>query len=80
MRAQELNRTESGEQSPAHWSGADGVFRLVLRDDVGSGRLRPRMTLGCPTVPCVGAWGHHVAFLHPKDQGGVLIELVEEAH
>jgi methylmalonyl-CoA/ethylmalonyl-CoA epimerase len=25
-----------------------------------------------------GAWGHKVAFLHPKDQGGVLIELVEE--
>ncbi|MBI4061308.1 MAG: methylmalonyl-CoA epimerase [Elusimicrobia bacterium] len=25
-----------------------------------------------------GAWGHRVAFLHPKDQGGVLIELVEE--
>lgn len=27
-----------------------------------------------------GAWGHTVAFLHPKDHGGVLIELVEEAH
>jgi methylmalonyl-CoA/ethylmalonyl-CoA epimerase len=27
-----------------------------------------------------GAWGHRVAFLHPKDQGGVLIELVEESH
>jgi methylmalonyl-CoA/ethylmalonyl-CoA epimerase len=27
----------------------------------------------------LGAWGHKVAFLHPKDQGGVLIELVEEA-
>ncbi len=27
-----------------------------------------------------GAWGHNVAFLHPKNQGGVLIELVEEAH
>ena len=26
-----------------------------------------------------GAGGHKVAFLHPKDQGGVLIELVEEA-
>ncbi|MBI2386870.1 MAG: methylmalonyl-CoA epimerase [Elusimicrobia bacterium] len=26
-----------------------------------------------------GAWGHQVAFLHPKDQGGVLIELVEES-
>ena len=24
-----------------------------------------------------GAWGHKVAFLHPKSQGGVLIELVE---
>ena len=30
-------------------------------------------------APRPGAWGHHVAFLHPKDQGGVLIELVEEA-
>jgi methylmalonyl-CoA/ethylmalonyl-CoA epimerase len=30
--------------------------------------------------PRLGAWGHHVAFLHPKDQGGVLIELVEESH
>lgn len=27
-----------------------------------------------------GAWGHQVAFLHPKDQGGVLVELVEEGH
>lgn len=27
-----------------------------------------------------GAWGHKVAFLHPKSQGGVLIELVEEGH
>lgn len=24
-----------------------------------------------------GAWGHKVAFLHPKNQGGVLVELVE---
>ena len=31
-------------------------------------------------APRPGAWGHHVAFLHPKDQGGVLIELVEEGH
>ncbi len=27
--------------------------------------------------PRPGAWGHEVAFLHPKDTGGVLIELVE---
>ena len=30
-------------------------------------------------APRPGAWGHMVAFLHPKDQGGVLIELVEES-
>ena len=27
-----------------------------------------------------GAWGHQVAFLHPKSNGGVLIELVQESH
>jgi methylmalonyl-CoA/ethylmalonyl-CoA epimerase len=27
-----------------------------------------------------GAWGHKVAFLHPKDHGGVLVELVELGH
>lgn len=27
-----------------------------------------------------GAWGHKVAFIHPKSHGGVLIELVEESH
>lgn len=27
-----------------------------------------------------GAWGHKVAFLHPKSHGGVLIELLEESH
>ena len=27
-----------------------------------------------------GAWGHKVAFVHPKSHGGVLIELVEESH
>jgi methylmalonyl-CoA/ethylmalonyl-CoA epimerase len=31
-------------------------------------------------VPRAGAWGHTIAFLHPKDHGGTLIELVEEAH
>lgn len=31
-------------------------------------------------APRAGAWGHTIAFLHPKDHGGTLIELVEEAH
>jgi methylmalonyl-CoA epimerase len=29
------------------------------------------------TTPRVGAFGHRVAFLHPKSTGGVLVELVE---
>lgn len=31
-------------------------------------------------APRPGAWGHTIAFLHPKDHGGVLVELVEEGH
>lgn len=31
-------------------------------------------------TPRIGARGHKVAFLHPKSTGGVLVELVEEAH
>jgi methylmalonyl-CoA/ethylmalonyl-CoA epimerase len=27
--------------------------------------------------PREGAWGHEVAFLHPRDTGGVLVEFVE---
>jgi methylmalonyl-CoA/ethylmalonyl-CoA epimerase len=27
--------------------------------------------------PRPGAWGHRVAFLHPRDTGGVLLEFVE---
>ena len=27
--------------------------------------------------PRAGAWGHEVAFLHPKSTGGILVELVE---
>jgi methylmalonyl-CoA/ethylmalonyl-CoA epimerase len=30
-------------------------------------------------TPREGAWGHDVAFLHPKSTGGVLLEFVESA-
>ena len=36
--------------------------------------------MGIETVddePRPGAWGHEVAFLHPSDTGGVLVEFVE---
>ena len=38
-------------------------------------------SLGVPLIdqaPRIGAYGHKVAFVHPKATGGVLIELVEE--
>jgi methylmalonyl-CoA/ethylmalonyl-CoA epimerase len=28
-------------------------------------------------TPRAGAWGHEVAFLHPRDTGGILVEFVE---
>lgn len=31
------------------------------------------------TEPRIGAFGHRVAFLHPKSTGGALVELVERA-
>jgi methylmalonyl-CoA/ethylmalonyl-CoA epimerase len=30
-------------------------------------------------APRAGAWGHQVAFVHPRSHGGVLIELVQES-
>jgi hypothetical protein len=36
--------------------------------------------MGVETVddtPREGAWGHRVAFLHPRSTGGVLVEFVE---
>jgi methylmalonyl-CoA/ethylmalonyl-CoA epimerase len=29
-------------------------------------------------APRPGAWGHEVAFLHPRDTGGILVEFVAE--
>ena len=40
-------------------------------------------SIGVPLIdetPRIGARGHKVAFVHPKATGGVLVELVEEAH
>ena len=45
--------------------------------------LRRQAELGAVLVDRVarpGAWGHRVAFVHPKSHEGVLIELLEESH
>lgn len=42
--------------------------------------LRSREVPLIDQAPRIGAYGHKVAFVHPKATGGVLIELVETQH
>lgn len=57
-----------------------GIHHVALEtDDVGSAleRAREHDIDLIDEEPRPGAWGHDVAFLHPKSTGGVLIEFVE---
>ncbi|MFP9193386.1 methylmalonyl-CoA epimerase [Natronosalvus vescus] len=57
-----------------------GIHHLALEtDDIESALDRAR-ELGIECIdeePRPGAWGHDVAFLHPRDTGGILLEFVE---
>ena len=74
---------------PIDWEGAiagyldengPGIHHLaVATDDIDAALDRTRR-MGLDLVddePREGAWGHDVAFLHPKSTGGVLLEFVE---
>ncbi len=57
-----------------------GIHHLaVATDDIEAALDRAReQEIGLiDNSPRPGAWGHEVAFLHPKSTGGVLIEFVE---
>ncbi|QLK26498.1 methylmalonyl-CoA epimerase [Natrinema zhouii] len=57
-----------------------GIHHLALATDDLEGALetvRDHDVALIDEEPRPGAWGHSVAFLHPKDTGGILIELVE---
>jgi methylmalonyl-CoA/ethylmalonyl-CoA epimerase len=57
-----------------------GIHHLAFATDAGAALERAR-DLGVETIddePRPGAWGHEVAFLHPRDTGGVLVEFVDE--
>ena len=60
--------------------GGAGIHHLALAtDDIAAALETARdhdVTL-IDEEPRPGAWGHSVAFLHPKDTGGILVELVE---
>lgn len=58
-----------------------GVHHLAFATDDVPAALERARELGIDPIdeePRPGAWGHEVAFLHPKDTGGVLVEFVAE--
>lgn len=57
-----------------------GIHHLALEtEDIEAAldRVREEGVECIDEEPRPGAWGHDVAFLHPKSTGGVLIEFVE---
>lgn len=57
-----------------------GIHHVALATDDLPGALDRARDLGVGLVdeePRPGAWGHEVAFLHPRSTGGVLVEFVE---
>ena len=57
-----------------------GIHHVALATDDIRGALGRARGLGVDLVdeePRPGAWGHKVAFCHPKSTGGVLVEFVE---
>ncbi len=61
-------------------NNGSGIHHLALATDDIEGALERARELGVELVdeePRPGAWGHTVAFLHPKSTGGILVEFVE---
>jgi methylmalonyl-CoA/ethylmalonyl-CoA epimerase len=57
-----------------------GIHHLAVRTSDVAAALETARSMGVETVddtPREGAWGHRVAFLHPRSTGGVLVEFVE---
>ncbi|ELZ97886.1 methylmalonyl-CoA epimerase [Haloferax sulfurifontis] len=56
-----------------------GIHHVAVETDDIEGALRTAEAAGVDRIdeePRPGAWGHEVAFLHPKSTGGVLVEFV----
>lgn len=61
-------------------SNGPGIHHLGVETDDIENRLETARDLGIELIdeePRKGAWGHDVAFLHPRSTGGVLLEFVE---
>lgn len=61
-------------------SHGPGVHHLAVETDDIEAALSTARECGVELIdtdPRPGAWGHDVAFLHPRSTGGVLIEFVD---
>lgn len=57
-----------------------GIHHVAIETGDIDGALANARDLGVELIdaePRTGAWGHDVAFLHPRDTGGVLVEYVQ---
>ena len=75
-----LEPHEGGAVSKYLENNGPGIHHVALRTDDITGALETARGAGVECIdddPRPGAWGHDVAFLHPKSTGGVLVEFVE---
>lgn len=57
-----------------------GIHHLAFATDDAAAALDDAREMGVETLDDElrpGAWGHDIAFLHPRDTAGVLVEFVE---
>ncbi|MFC5135963.1 MULTISPECIES: methylmalonyl-CoA epimerase [Haloferacaceae] len=76
-----LEPTEGGAIADYLDREGPGIHHVAFATDDLPGALDRARDLGVDLVdeePRPGAWGHEVAFLHPRSTGGVLVEFVEK--
>lgn len=75
-----LEPVEDGTISRYLEKNGPGIHHVALETEDIEDALATARDLGVELIddePRLGAWGHDVAFLHPKSTGGVLVEFVE---
>ncbi len=75
-----LEPQEEGTISRYLERNGSGIHHIALETDDIETALENARELGVELIdeqPRPGAWGHEVAFLHPRSTGGVLVEFVE---
>ncbi len=71
---------ESGAIASYLDANGAGIHHLAVATDDIDAALQGARDMDIALIdeePREGAWGHEVAFLHPSDTGGILIEFVE---